>query len=88
MEADFKFTLEPGSIFREVFKLSFDSGIEEDMREGLFWFVRNDLKSHQNDTYNCGPIACMKVMDNYMTALNSKSLTIACLELCIGTDRL
>jgi hypothetical protein len=64
-EADFKFTLEPGSIFREMFKLSFDSGMEEDMREGTFWFVWNDLKSQQNDTYNCGPIACMKVMELY-----------------------
>ena len=28
-----------------------------------FWTVESDVKIQQNDTYNCGPIACMKVME-------------------------
>jgi hypothetical protein len=59
-EADFKFTLEAGSIFHQVFKLTFSSGVKEvkaEMRENQFWFKKNDLKSQQNDTYNCRLIA-------------------------------
>ena len=28
-----------------------------------FWTVESDIKIQQNDTYNCGLIACMKVME-------------------------
>ena len=65
-KTDFKFTLEAGSMFHQVFKLAFSSeveGVKAEMRESQFWFVKNDLKSQQSDTYNCGLIECMKVME-------------------------
>ena len=39
--------------------------MEAETRESQFWFVKNDLKSQQNYTYNCGLIACMKVVELY-----------------------
>ena len=30
-----------------------------------FWTVERDIKIQQNDTYNCGLITCMKVMERF-----------------------
>jgi hypothetical protein len=62
---DCKFTLEPGSRFYQVFQLGFGAGKEADVGENQCWIGKSVLKIQQNDTYNCGPIACMKVLELY-----------------------
>jgi hypothetical protein len=48
-----------------------DNNTWQKVRELFFincgsWLIESDLKIQQRDSHNCGPIACMKVMEMYM----------------------
>lgn len=47
--------------FREEYELIYQGAEGNDES----WAIRNDKKIQQRDTYNCGPIACVKIMELY-----------------------
>ena len=43
-EADCKISLEPGSVFYQMFQFNFGAGKEAEMGENQCWIVKRDLK--------------------------------------------